>query len=423
MVAAGRPSWATVAATRPPAATGPCGPPTAVEAMETARKESPLPGVLGRAGVAGPPSAGAILCRPRVGVGSLRVPDTAPTMPLAAAAVVKAGAGSVSWGAPWGTCMTPVVSSSTKPTLALCRMMTSRAPKLVKMTGKDIFGTSCVHAFGDGDTMSCEQARGAKHLAQAPPHGSHQDDRGRRRREPRPVCRAENAGDAHRAVAIVQWSPQNRRDAPVRPTDGPYLRQDGVGVVFDDRTAQDNWDRQVVDDEEGHRDDLGARLEPQRDGTASAQPRVLGVPEAYLLFLHRGDHLAEPVRGEGVPADQVGARPRVQDDAERDEGQLVQAKRGHDAVVLKSEKQNFPVPGRGVWRSRGARDDGGVAAKAGTLAPGAPTEAPSQPPPGLCPIGGRVRRDVIPNTTRSGVGVAKGQYRCGDPRRRGDSLG
>jgi len=98
-----------------------------------------------------------------------------------------------------------------------------------------------------------------------------------------------------------------------------------VGVVVDERTAQDNWDRQVVDEEEGHRDDPGARLEPQRDGTASAQPRVIGVPEAYLLCLLGGDHLAEPVRGEGVPADQVEARLRVHDDAKRDEGQLVQA--------------------------------------------------------------------------------------------------
>jgi len=36
------------------------------------------------------------------------------------------------------------------------------------------------------------------------------------------------------------------------------------------RAAQDDWDQQVVDDEEGNRDDLCARLEPQRDGTSSA---------------------------------------------------------------------------------------------------------------------------------------------------------
>jgi len=158
------------------------------------------------------------------------------------------------------------------------------------------------------------------------------------------VCRAENAGDDYRAAAIVQWSPQDRRDGPVRLTDGPGLRQDGVGVVVDERSAQDNWDRQVVDDDEGHRDDPDARLESRRDGTASAQPRVIGAPKAYMLFLLGGGHLAEPVRGEGVPADQVGARPRAHDEAERDEGMFVQAKRGHDAVVVKAEKQNFPAP-------------------------------------------------------------------------------
>ena len=52
-------------------------------------------------------------------------------------------------------------------------------------------------------------------------------------------------------------------------------------------------------------------------------------------------------------------------------------------------------------------------AKVGTLAPGAPIEAPSEPSPGACPIGGRVRRDAIPTAPRSGVGVAKGQYRSG----------
>jgi len=171
-----------------------------------------------------------------------------------------------------------------------------------------------MHAVGDGDTLC------------------------RRRREPCPVRRAENAGDAHRAVAIVQWPLQDRRDGPVRPTDGPVLRQDGVGVVVDERTARDTWDRQVFDDEKGYRDDPGARLEPQRDATASAQPRVVGVPEAYLLFLLGGDFLAEPVRGEGAPADQDGARSRFHDDAERDKGQLVQAQRGHDAVVVKAEK-------------------------------------------------------------------------------------
>jgi len=64
--------------------------------------------------------------------------------------------------------------------------------------------------------------------------------------------------------------PQDRRDGTVRPTDGPVLRQDGVCVVADERTAQYIWDRQVVNDEEGHRDDPCTCLEPQRDGTASA---------------------------------------------------------------------------------------------------------------------------------------------------------
>jgi len=110
--------------------------------------------------------------------------------------------------------------------------------------------------------MWCEQARGAKHLAQAPPHGPYPDDRGRQRRDPFLVRRAENAGDTHRAVAIVQWPPQDLRDGPVRPTDGPILRQDGAGVVVDERAAQDDRDRQVVDDKEGNRDDPSARLEP-----------------------------------------------------------------------------------------------------------------------------------------------------------------
>jgi len=127
--------------------------------------------------------------------------------------------------------------------------------------------------------------------------------------------------------------------------------------------------------------------------------------------------------GEGVSADQVKASPPVHDDAERDQGQLVQAQRGHDAVVLKAEKQHFPTFGRCVRRPRGIRDGSGVAPKAGTLAPGAPTEAPSEPPPDPCPIGGCVRRDAIPAASGSGVGVAKGQYRCGDRRRRRDGLG
>ena len=93
-----------------------------------------------------------------------------------------------------------------------------------------------------------------------------------------------------------------------------------MDVAVDECAAQDNWDRQVVDDEEGHRDDPGSRLEPQRDGIASAKPRVVGVPEAYLLLCLGGDYRAKPVRGEGVPADQVGARSRVHDNAERDEG-------------------------------------------------------------------------------------------------------
>jgi len=75
---------------------------------------APLPpGFRGRAGVAGPPSVGAVMSGLRPGAGSHRVPDTAPTSPVAAVAVVKTGSGSVSWGAPWGTSTTPVVSSST----------------------------------------------------------------------------------------------------------------------------------------------------------------------------------------------------------------------------------------------------------------------------------------------------------------------
>jgi len=74
------------------------------------------------------------------------------------------------------------------------------------------------------------------------------------------VCRTEDAGDPHRAVAVVQWAPHDCRDGTVRPTDGPVLAQDGVRVAFDERAAQDTWDRQVVDDEEGQRDDPGARL-------------------------------------------------------------------------------------------------------------------------------------------------------------------
>jgi len=118
--------------------------------------------------------------------------------------------------------------------------------------------------------MYFEQAWGAKYLAQAPSHGSLPLDRGRRRREPRLECRMEDAGDAHWALCIIQWSPQDCRNGTDRPTDGQILGQDGVRAAVDERAAQDTWDRQVVDDEEGHRDDPGARLEPQLDVAASA---------------------------------------------------------------------------------------------------------------------------------------------------------
>ena len=100
--------------------------------------KAPLsPGSRGRAGVAGVPPAGASGHGLLPGPVSHRVPDTAPTMPSAAVGVVKAGVGAVRWGAPWGTCTTPVVSSSTWPTMAFCRRTTSRVPQLVAMTRKD----------------------------------------------------------------------------------------------------------------------------------------------------------------------------------------------------------------------------------------------------------------------------------------------
>jgi len=76
-----------------------------------AGKARPSPGSRGRADVADHPSVGAVVSGLGPCVGSHRVPDTAPTTPSAAVAVVKAGAGSVSWAAPWSTCTTPVVNS------------------------------------------------------------------------------------------------------------------------------------------------------------------------------------------------------------------------------------------------------------------------------------------------------------------------
>jgi len=72
------------------------------------------------------------------------VPDTAHTTPSTSTAAAKAGAGVVTWEAPWGISTTPVMSSSTYPTFALCRWTTSRALKLFTMTGKGSPGTlSC----------------------------------------------------------------------------------------------------------------------------------------------------------------------------------------------------------------------------------------------------------------------------------------
>lgn len=72
--------------------------------------------------------------------------------------------------------------------------------------------------------------------------------------------------------------------------DGPVFGVDGLRVVRDEGTTQDDRNRHGFDDEKGHRDDQIARLTQQRDGTADALPCAVGVLEAYLLFGLQGEH-------------------------------------------------------------------------------------------------------------------------------------
>jgi len=76
------------------------------------------------------------------------------------------------------------------------------------------------------------------------------------------------------------------------------------------------------------------RLEPQRDGTAGTQPRAIGVPDVHLFLLLGSDHLAQPVRVQGGPEDQVRACARVHNHTDPDKGLRVHAQRGKDAVVV-----------------------------------------------------------------------------------------
>jgi len=101
----------------------------------------------------------------------------------------------------------------------------------------------------DGETLRCGQARGVHHLAQAPAHGSHQDYCRRRRRQHRFAGCAANAGDAHRAVAIVQVLSQDRGDSAVRPTDGQVLGQDGERISVYEPKTQDDQNIEVSDDQ------------------------------------------------------------------------------------------------------------------------------------------------------------------------------
>jgi len=117
------------------------------------------------------------------------------------------------------------------------------------------------------------------------------------------------------------------------------------------------------------------------------------------------EHLAEPVNGEGAPAYHVDAHPGSHDASERDEGHLVKAQRGYDAVVVQAAQQHLPAPRWAVRVPQGVGDGGSKAAKAGTLGSGAPTETVWGPSPDACPAGALVRRDTIRTTPSPGGGV------------------
>jgi len=121
----------------------------------------------------------------------------------------------------------------------------------------------------------------------------------------------------------------------------------------------------------------------------------------------------EPVRGKGAPADQVRPGTGVHDDPDCDKGQLVQAQRGHDAVVLQAEQQHLPPPRRGNRWTRGSRNGGRMTAEAGTLPAGAAAEAVPEPASDARPVGGGTGRKAIPTAPRPGGGVAQGQNRRG----------
>ena len=97
--------------------------------------------------------------------------------------------------------------------------------------------------------------------------------------------------------------------------------------------------------------------------------------------------------------------------------------RGQDAVVVQADQQHLPRPRWGARLARGFSDGGRLAAETGTLASGTATEAAPAPTPDARPVGGRVRRDVIPTASRPGGGVSQVQNRRGDRQHRREGRG